>query len=144
MTESKAIGRPSKYTEELQAKADEYLYQLEGLGHVVPSRAGLCCYLGISRSTSYEWAESYPAFSDTLEAVEIMQEHLALNGGLAGNLNSTIVKLVLANHGYSDRIAQEHTSPDGSMTPKPGIDTSQLSDGALEELMRARRDQAEQ
>ncbi|MBX2848920.1 MAG: DNA-packaging protein [Acidiferrobacterales bacterium] len=112
------IGRPSKYNDELQAKADSYLMSLQDLGHVVPSRAGLCCFLGISRSTSHEWEKTYPDFSDTLSNIEVMQEHLALNGGLSNALNSTIVKLVLANHGYSEKSAIDHQSSDGSMTPR--------------------------
>lgn len=121
------LGRPSKYTKELQAKADDYIYQLEDLNHVVPSRAGLCCFLGISRSTSYEWEAAHPDFSDTLDSVEVLQEHLALNGGLSNALNSTIVKLVLANHGYSDKAAVDHSSKDGTMTPaKP--DTKAVAD----------------
>lgn len=115
MTDQKRpVGRPTKYNEALQAEADEYLFRLEDLGHVVPSRVGLCCYLGIDKSTSYAWEEIHPAFSATLKAVETMQEHMTLNGGLGGKLNSTIVKLVLANHGYSDRNAIDHTSSDGS------------------------------
>jgi hypothetical protein len=42
---------------------------------------------------------------------------MSMNGGLKGTLNSTIVKLLLANFGYSDKVQQEHTSPDGSMGP---------------------------
>jgi hypothetical protein len=111
------MGRPSKYDENIQKMADEYLYKLEELGHVIPSRAGLCCYIGIAKSTSFEWEKSYPDFSDALRAVEVMQEHMALNGGLSNALNSTIVKLVLTNHGYSDKQELSHSSPDGSMTP---------------------------
>lgn len=111
------VGRPTKYNDELQAQADEYVYRLEELGHVVPSRVGLCCYLGIDKTTSYEWEKIHPEFSNTLRAVETLQEHMTLNGGLANKLNSTIVKLVLANHGYSDRNAIDHTSSDKSMSP---------------------------
>ena len=32
----------------------------------------------------------------------------------------------------------EHTSPDGSMTPKPALDVSKLSDSALAEILAAR------
>lgn len=117
MTTERRVGRPTKYNDELQAMADEYLFRLDELGHVVPSRAGLCCYLGIVRSTCYEWEETYPQFSDTLHSIDVMQEHLALNGGLGGKLNSTIVKLVLANHGYSERQSVDNTSSDGSMNP---------------------------
>lgn len=112
---AKEIGRPTKYNDKLQERADSYLFMLEGLGHVVPSRAGLCCFLGIAKSTSQEWEKIYPSFSATLANIEVMQEHLALNGGLAGNLNSTIVKLVLANHGYSEKV--DNVSSDGSMSP---------------------------
>ena len=106
----RGVGRPTKYNPELQAEADTYVYRLEELGHVVPSRVGLCCFLGIDKTTSYEWEKIYPEFSHTLKTVETLQEHMTLNGGLSGGLNSTIVKLVLANHGYSDKQAVDHTT----------------------------------
>lgn len=112
------IGRPTKYNDELQAEADRYVYEWQELGEVVPSRVGLCCFLGINKSTSYEWEKLYQAFSNTLGAVEALQERAALNGGLANNMNSTIVKLLLANHGYSDKQAIDHSSKDGSMSPQ--------------------------
>ena len=112
------VGRPSKYSEELQAEADLYLSRLEELGHVVPSRAGFCCYLGIAKSTSYEWEEIHPQFSDALRAVEVMQEHMTLNGSLANQLNPTIAKLVLSNnHGYSESSKIDHTTNGASMKP---------------------------
>ena len=113
----RGVGRPTKYNPELQAEADTYVYRLEELGHVVPSRVGLCCFLGIAKQTSFEWEGIYPEFSATLRDVETLQEHMTLNGGLSGGLNSTIVKLVLANHGYSDKQAIDHTS--GGETIKP-------------------------
>ena len=111
------VGRPSKYTPDMQATADTYVYRLEELRHVVPSRAGLCCFLGIDKTTSYEWEKIHPEFSNTLKIVETLQEHLALNGGLSGSMNGMIVKLVLANHGYHDKSRVDSTSSDGSMSP---------------------------
>jgi phage terminase small subunit len=35
------------------------------------------------------------------------------------------------------RVKTDHTSSDGSMTPKPGLDVSKLSEAALAEIMRA-------
>jgi hypothetical protein len=131
------VGRPTKYNEELQELADSYVFRLEELGHAVPSRVGLCCFIGIHKATSYEWESLYPEFSDTLKRVETLQEHMSINGGLMNKLNPTIVKLLLANFGYSDKVQQEHTSPDGSMTPKPALDVSKLSSAALEELVNA-------
>ena len=43
---------------------------------------------------------------------------------------------------HSQRQEVDHRSGDGSMTPK-GIDASQLSDAALQELMNARQDSTE-
>lgn len=40
---------------------------------------------------------------------------------------------------YADRVALEHTSPDGTMSPKEALDTGALSDAALAELMAARK-----
>ena len=114
------VGRPTKYNDELQALADAYIYNYAEQGDVIPSRVGLCCFLGISKPTSFEWEKIYPEFSTTLAAIDALQENVALNRGLDGTFNSTIVKLVMANHGYSDKIEQAHTSPDGSMTPTFG------------------------
>ena len=118
-SEKRPAHRPSEYNADVQEQADRYL--LDGyLEHdgVIPSIAGLACYLGVSRSTIHYWRDAYPEFSGTLEAISQKQEHLTLSGGLSNKFNSTIAKLVLANHGYSDKQDIAHTSPDGSMTPK--------------------------
>lgn len=108
---TRGVGRPSKYNPELQAKADDYvLFGFEDQGDLIPSLAGLCCYLGIVRSTAHDWRDKHPKFSGTLEAIEVKQENIALNGALGGQLNATIAKLVLANHGYSDKQAVDHTT----------------------------------
>ena len=110
------IGRPSKYNEQMQAHADRYVFDFNEQGDVIPSQAGLCCWLGISRSTLFEWSKVYPDFSSTLDAISVKQEAMALNRSLSGEFNSTIAKLVLANHGYSDKQELAHTSPDGSLS----------------------------
>lgn len=115
MTEKRAVGRPTKYNDQMQEQADSYLYGWNEFD-AIPSRVGLCCFLGIDKTTSYDWEEKYPEFSHTCKAVEALQERTALNKGITGDFNSQITKLVLANHGYSDRIAQDHTSSDGSMS----------------------------
>lgn len=112
-------GRPTKYTEAVQAAADEYVGGgFADCGDVVPSRAGLAVHLGVGRNTLANWAERHPAFLTTLTLLDVMQEKMALSGGLSSQYNSTIVKLLLANHGYSDKQAVDHSSSDGSMTPK--------------------------
>lgn len=104
-----AIGRPSEYTDGIQRKADEYVNGgFADCGDVVPSRAGLAIELGCSRNTLKNW-EKHPAFLRTLDKLGFLQERVSLNGGLTGKLNSTIVKLLLANHGYSDSQRLEHS-----------------------------------
>src|SRR5690625_1516183 len=92
------VGRPTKYNEELQAHADRYIFDYHEQEDVIPSAAGLCVWLGISRPTLHEWERIHPEFSNTLSAIRELQEKVALNKGLTGAFNSTIVKLVLANH----------------------------------------------
>ncbi len=110
-------GRPTDYNEEVQAKADAYV---DGgfieCGDIVPSRAGLAVELRCSRQTLTNW-EKIPQFLDTLGRLSFLQERISLNGGLRGDLNSTIVKLLLANHGYSDKVQQDVVSSDGSLAP---------------------------
>ena len=110
-------GRPTDYCEEIQAKAGAYA---DGgfidCGDVVPSRAGLALELGVARETLSNW-EKHPAFLGTLRKVSSLQERISLNGGLKGDLNSTVVKLLLANHGYSDKVQQDNVSSDGSVAP---------------------------
>ncbi len=112
------MGRPSKFAESL-AKAKEYLMGgYETVGDVIPSVAGLACYLGVSRKTVYNYGEQSEEFLHTLDGIGAMQENKLINKGLTGDFNSAITKLMLANHGYSDKQQVDHQSSDGSMTPK--------------------------
>ena len=115
--EKNPVGRPTKYNEDLQAQADEYIFKYSEVGDVIPSRVGLCCYLGISKRVSYEWETIYTEFLHTLENIEAMQERTAVNRGIDGTFNAAITKLILHNHGYSEKQELAHTSPDGSMSP---------------------------
>lgn len=115
------VGRPSLLTPELKAKAVEYLHSFGEQGDVIPSTAGLACWLGISKASVYNYGEQDEEFLSTLEAIQAKQEALTLNNGMTGVFNSTIAKLVLANHGYSDKLQQDNVSSDGSMSPKPSI-----------------------
>ncbi|MCX8602669.1 MULTISPECIES: DNA-packaging protein, partial [unclassified Gilliamella] len=98
--EKKKIGRPSELADCL-VKAKEYLLgDYETFGDVVPSVAGLACYLGKHKSSMYSYAEQSKEFSDTLEAIKTLQENKLINGGLTSSFNPTITKLMLSNHGY--------------------------------------------
>ena len=113
------VGRPSLLTPELKARAAEYLERFNEQGDVIPSTAGLACWLGISKASVYNYGDQDAEFLATLDAIQAKQEALTLNNGMNGVFNSTIAKLVLANHGYSDKVQQDNVSSDGSMTPLP-------------------------
>ena len=132
-------GRPTDYSEEMLAQAKAYM--LDGYRdreEVVPSIAGLSRHLGKNRDTMYAWREAHPEWDELMGILLSHQEVIALNNGLTGKFNPAITKMVLANHGYSDRQDINHGSKDGSMTPRAALDVTKLSDAALRELMDAR------
>lgn len=97
-------GRPTKYSPEIQEKADYYAAGgwIEA-GDAIPSAAGLCCYIGIVRQMAFTWRDMFPKFSDTLQKISIYQESVTLSKSITGVFNPTISKLILANHGYHER-----------------------------------------
>ena len=135
------VGRPTKYTPELLAAAHAYA---EGgwveAGEAVPSIFSLALAIGIRRSTCYAWARDpdKAGFSDILERVAAKQEIELINRGLVGEFSASLAKMMLTKHGYSDKIEQAHSNPDGSLKPHhSGLDVSKLSTEALREIMEA-------
>lgn len=125
---SREVGRPSLLDEEKLQKAKDYLLGgYEEIGNIVPSTAGLCCYLGVGKSTVHDWAKDTPEnrlnplkveFSDTLEAIQTKQEMILINGGLSQQFSGVITKLMLTNHGYSDKVQTDVTT-NGESINKP-------------------------
>lgn len=113
------VGRPTTLTKEHIKGAESYLKGgFQQCGDVVPSIAGLACFLGVHKGQLYSWSTQNQEFHDMLEAIKGAQEKLLINGGLLGDFNATITKLMLSKHGYSEKVENNHTSSDGSMTPK--------------------------
>ena len=112
-------GRPSVYTPELVKRARGYLTSYQDMGDKVPSIAGLACVLGVTRETCRAWANEPDKAEFSAILMELMQrqERALLNGGLGGAFNAPITKMMLTKHGYSDKVENDHTSSDGSMTP---------------------------
>jgi hypothetical protein len=129
------IGRPSKYGECLP-KAQEYLMGAwRTVGNVVPSRAGLACFLGVNRDTVQEWAKEYEEFSGIVKGIDTMQEMELSDRGLDGTFNSAITKLLLSKHGYSDKVETDHKSSDGSMST---LDVTKLPTEVIKQILAAR------
>ena len=112
-------GRPSDYTPEIIEAAWSYANGgwIEA-GDKVPSVAGLACEIGVRRETCHVWAnDPENEFSNILKVIAEKQERELLNNGLDGTFNPPITKMMLSKHGYSDKVENDHTSSDGSMTP---------------------------
>lgn len=104
-----AGGRPSKFNTRTVRKAREYI---NGEIDVVPTIAGLCVHLGVARKTVYEWLNKNidEEFSNTLSLMSEVREQRLINGGLKGDYNSNIAKLVLTtSHGYTEAKASGTT-----------------------------------
>lgn len=114
-------GRPTNYDPELLEKARHYATNYEEYGDLIPSVVGLCKVIGRSKAIIYKWRddEDKSEFLDILNEIEENQHDRLINGGLSGGFNYGITKMILTKHGYSDKIEQLHSSPDGSMTPQP-------------------------
>jgi len=110
------MARPTTYNEEILKRADIYLDAWEELGDAIPSVASLSVYLGIPRRTLYEWSSKQEKFSHTLENILALQETTLLSKGLTKQYDSPLSRLILGNHGYSER--HDHTTK-GEKLPQP-------------------------
>lgn len=111
-------GRPSKLTDALIEQAARYAtkdYRLQG--EVIPTIEGLAVFLNVSRKTLYNWKAENEEFLHILDDLMARQAKELFSNGLTGDFNSTITKLILTKHGYSDRVEQDVTSSDGALAP---------------------------
>ena len=107
------VGRPKELNDAIIKKAQEYVDGAYLTEEEVPTIAGLALYIDKRRSTVYEWAKENENFSDILGKIMTKQERELLKGGLKGDYNSTISKLMLTKHGYSDKVESEISGPGG-------------------------------
>jgi DNA-binding transcriptional regulator YhcF (GntR family) len=114
------MGRPTSYSDEIISKVVHYIEHYEELGDKIPSIAGLACELGVARETIHAWVKDpeKQEFSNIIKLMLSAQERKLANGGLDSSFNSTISKLILTKHGYSDRQELDHQSTDGTMNIK--------------------------
>ena len=103
-------GRPTSYSTEIQDKAWEYVNGgWQDQGDAVPMVVGLCQYIERSRAVIYDWAkDETKQFSDIFAEIKQKQELVVFSRSLKGEYNSTMAKLMLTKHGYSDK--QETTN----------------------------------
>ncbi len=115
MTDKHPGGRPTEYTPEVYQTALAYLdnYNTEH-GHVIPSVVGLCKVLKRASATLYRWANEksdvyHPEFREIVDAINDGQHFKLMDGGLTGEFNSNIAKLLLHKHGHNDKKETELT-----------------------------------
>jgi hypothetical protein len=114
-------GRPTEYDAVKIAKATSKYIAACKSQFYLPTVEGLAVHLCVARQTLYDWANSksdryHPEFSDILEALLAAQGSQLIQNGLKGEYNSTITKLMLTKHGYTDK--QDITSG-GEKLPTP-------------------------
>jgi hypothetical protein len=77
----------------------------------LPTIEGFARFIGVNKTTLYEWDKKYPDFSNSLDKIRIEQQTRLINEGLAGNYNPTIAKLILSsNHGMREKTEQDITT----------------------------------
>lgn len=114
------FNRVSKYTPEILEKTQEYINTFH-MDNLVPTERGLALHLGVSHQTVRDWKidQSKEEFGFLLDMMMSIQHDEIINKGLAGDFNATIAKLMLHNHGYSDR--QDVTSDNKPISIAPEI-----------------------
>lgn len=125
-------GRPTDYREEYVQSAEEYLalcqdenkevvkQRNEGKGYEMfdhklkvklPTIEGFARFIGVNKTTLYEWESRHEEFSNALDKIRTEQQERLINQGLSGEYNSTIAKLILSsNHGFKEKSEQDVTS----------------------------------
>ena len=102
-------GRPRKIetVEELKAGIQKYINYIRDESaagvHLIPDIEGLALFLGVSRSTLFEWQKARPGeFSDTLKsafnAIAAVKKQLAMSGKIPPIVFATDFN---NNHGYT-------------------------------------------
>lgn len=132
------LGRPTKYTDEMPAKVDEYLaeckvwwdefHKTRGeksdtyervINVKLPMVEGFAEYIDVTKSTLYEWAKEHKDFSNALDRIIRQQHNMLAQGGVAGYFNPVITKLMLSNnHGYKEKT---DVTTNGKALPAPII-----------------------
>lgn len=110
MNKNNKIGRPTKYKKDFCNKVDDYLKKCVDIRNKkilkvnLPTLEGFAGFIGVSRSTLFEWKTRHEDFSDSLDKILLKQKIRLINKGLSGEYNAAIVKLILsANHNMLEK-----------------------------------------
>lgn len=103
------MARPTLYEEKYIEAAETYLATCKDEPKErkvdLPTIEGFARYIGVNKTTLYEWSKVHDEFSNALEKIKTEQQTRLINQGLSGTYNSTIAKLVLsANHNMREKV----------------------------------------
>ncbi|UNQ40942.1 DNA-packaging protein [Prescottella equi] len=124
------MGRPTKLTESVLAKAREYVETgWREQKHAVPMIEGLALELGIHRETARLWAtvptekhsqeteaefkkrvKIHESYSDIVSRLDAIQALELASGALKGRFNAKTANMMLSKHDYIERKQQDLTS----------------------------------
>lgn len=68
-----------------------------------PSVEGLAAYLDTTKANVERWRRDNPFFNELVEKVLNAQAVRLINGGLSGQYNPSIAKVMLSRHGYIEK-----------------------------------------
>lgn len=130
-------GRPTLYDPKYCDEIRDFMAQ----GYSI---AGFAGSIRVSRQTIYQWRDDHPEFSDALNEAKALSalwwERNAIEIATgASNGNSAMAIFGLKNRvagEWRDKQEIDHSSKDGSMTPK-ALDLSNLPDAVLQEIVKA-------
>lgn len=89
----------------------------------LPTDFGLALYLGVSRSTLYEWQKVNPEFKALMERLENKQAVSLINKSLSGHYKSQkTTGALLAKHGIVEKIETKHSGAISRDTPEEELD----------------------
>ena len=113
----------STYCQDLEEYIKPFMEYIDNLDSEnspqgIPTQAGAALAMGISKSAISDWklhlepvegdpvltCENVSQFKDLISKLGALQEVYTLHRGLTNQYNATIGKLVLAGHGYADKV----------------------------------------
>lgn len=108
-------GRPLEYKEEYVDMVYEYIKKCQDNAEDgvvdMPTKDDFAFFIGVDKSSLYEWEGKYPDFSHALAFLMNTQQKWLIDNGLANKYNPTITKLMLSsNHGYREKTEQDITT----------------------------------
>jgi hypothetical protein len=103
-------GKKTKLDQDVIDKSWKYVDEdWRAGGDVIPSIEALSLYIGITRPTLYTWMKENEEYLYIVNTLKDKQAQELLNNGLNGSFNSTITKLILNKHDYTEKSEVHNT-----------------------------------